>query len=388
MRILLISKACVVGAYQRKLEELARCEDVDLTVVVPPCWRDAGRKLCLERAHTDGYTLVVMPIVFNGYHHLHFYPGLARLVHNLRPHIVHIDEEPYSLVTFQAMRLAGAVGARSLFFTWQNILRRYPPPFAWWERYVLAHADYAIAGNQEAVAVWCQKGYCGPFAVIPQFGVDPEIFRKEPSQAEARRKTELVVGFAGRLVAEKGVELLLRAVAGLENAVEVRIAGAGPQRRWLESLAVELALTSRVRFSGPIPSTEMPHWLNELDVLVLPSVSRPSWKEQFGRVLVEAMACEVPVVGSTCGEIPNVIGDAGLLFAEGDIDGLRACLKRLLADVPLRRHLGQLGRQRVLAHYTQTQIATATYAVYRELQQLTLGRIASKIEDILEQRQR
>ncbi len=139
-------------------------------------------------------------------------------------------------------------------------------------------------------------------------------------------------------------------------------------RKRLEILVSELNLASRVEFWGSISSTEMPRWLNGLDVLVLPSVSRPSWKEQFGRVLVEAMACEVPVVGSTCGEIPNVIGDAGLLFPEGDLDSLRDCLKRLLSDEPLRQRLGQLGRQRVLAHYTQARIAAATHAVYRELQ--------------------
>ncbi len=188
MKILMVSKACVVGAYQRKLEEMARFEDVELTVVVPPCWRDAGREICLERAHTSGYTLIEMPIVLNGHHHLHFYRGLGGLVCSLRPQIVHIDEEPYSLVTFQAMRLARSVGARSLFFTWQNILRYYPPPFSWWERYVLANADYAIAGNHEAAGVWCQKGYCGPVTVIPQFGVRRFFGRRREEKGRKGRE--------------------------------------------------------------------------------------------------------------------------------------------------------------------------------------------------------
>jgi len=363
----MLSKACVVGTYQGKAAELARVDGVELTVVVPSSWRDAGRTIHLERTHTSGYSLIELPIHLNGYHHLHFYRGLASLVHRLQPDIVHIDEEPYSLVTFQAMRLARSAGARTLFFTWQNIYRRYPPPFSWWERYNLTHADYAIAGNQAAVAVWRRKGYRGPIAVIPQFGVDPELFRKEIGVDRASGEVAPVIGFAGRLVAEKGVDLLLQAIAGLAGNVTVRIAGAGPLRRQLETLAHELGLAGQVQFSGPLSSTEMPRWLNGLDVLVLPSLSRPSWKEQFGRVLIEAMACEVPVVGSSCGEIPNVIGEAGLVFAEGDVDGLRDSLKRLLADAPLRQHLGRLGRERVLAHYTQAQIAAATHEVYREL---------------------
>jgi len=111
----------------------------------------------------------------------------------------------------------------------------------------------------------------------------------------------------------------------------------------------------------------MPDYYNQLDALVLPSLTRPNWKEQFGRVLVEAMACGVPVVGSDSGEIPNVIGEAGMIFAEGDVWALRARLSRLMADPALREELARKGRERVLAHYTQAQVAAETYQVYREL---------------------
>jgi len=99
----------------------------------------------------------------------------------------------------------------------------------------------------------------------------------------------------------------------------------------------------------------------------LPSRTRPNWEEQFGRVLTEAMACGSPVVGSTCGEIPQVIGDAGLIFPEGDVDALRAALLRLQRDDELRRDLAARGRARILAHYTQKQIAAETVAVYRQM---------------------
>jgi len=112
---------------------------------------------------------------------------------------------------------------------------------------------------------------------------------------------------------------------------------------------------------------EMPSYYNRLDVLVLPSLTRPNWKEQFGRVLIEAMACGVPVVGSDCGEIPNVIGQAGLIFPEGDADELRARLERLMGDPYLRMRLARLGRERVLARYTQARIAAETCEVYRHL---------------------
>ncbi|MBE9507666.1 MAG: glycosyltransferase, partial [Chloroflexi bacterium] len=173
MRILMISKACLVGAYQRKLEEIARFPDVELMVAVPQSWREGSRVIRMERAHTTGYELVVEPIAFNGNFHLHFYPRLGRLIRAFAPDIVHVDEEPYNLATFHALRLARRSGARVLWFTWQNLNRRYPPPFRLIERYNLRHTDYAIAGSAGAAAVWREKGYAGPLAVIPQFGVDP-----------------------------------------------------------------------------------------------------------------------------------------------------------------------------------------------------------------------
>ncbi|MFQ5855092.1 MAG: glycosyltransferase [Anaerolineae bacterium] len=386
MRVLMVSKACVVGAYQRKLEEIGRHDDVDLTVVVPPAWQEAGRTITLERQHTQGYRLVVEPMVLNGRFHLHFYPGLGRRIREVEPDIIHIDEEPYNLATLQAMWLGQQAGARTLFFTWQNIYRRYPPPFAWVERYVLRHADAAIAGNQEAVDVIHAKGYAGPIEVIPQFGVDPELFRpaapfrisdfefrNDISQSAIRNpKSEIrngtfTIGYVGRLVRAKGVDLLLEAVAGLQGEWQLRILGAGPLQDSLQQQASRLGLRSRVAFEPARPSCQVPVYLNQLHVLVLPSQTQDNWKEQFGRVLIEAMACQVPVIGSTCGEIPNVIGDAGLVFPEGDIEALRNHLRRLMHDPNLHCRLGQDGRARVLQHFTQAHIARRTVALYRRM---------------------
>lgn len=357
----MVSKACVVGIYQKKLEELARLPDMELTLVVPPSWRDERGTLHLERQYTSGYDLVVEPIVFNGHFHLHFYPRLARQIRRIRPDLVHIDEEPYNLATAHAVWLARRSRAKSLFFSWQNIFRRYPFPFRQLEQYVLHQVDYGIVGNQESTEVWRKKGYRGPLAVIPQFGVDPEIFCPIPRPP----RREFVVGYVGRLVEEKGVDLLLEALSGLEGEWQASILGSGPARATLQALAHQLGIADRISFDAQIPSVRIPDYYRQLDVLVLPSRTRPNWKEQFGRVLIEAMACGVPVVGSDSGEIPNVIGDAGLVFPEERADLLRTHLARLISDPELRTALARRGRERVLARYTQAQIAAETYQVYR-----------------------
>jgi glycosyltransferase involved in cell wall biosynthesis len=364
MRILMLSKACVVGTYQRKLEEMARHDDIELRVLVPPSWRDARGVLALERAHTDGYDLRVTPIRFNGRFHLHHYPQFGREARNFQPDVVHIDEEPYNLATWLALRHAKKAGAKTLFFSWQNIERDYPWPVRLGERWVLRTVDHALVGTGSAADVWRAKGYAGPLDVIPQFGVDPDIFTPPD---RPRRSGTFTVGFVGRLVPEKGGAVLLEALAGLDGLWQLDIVGEGPEQAALQAQADRLRIADRVTFGGSLPSTRMPGYYQGLDVLVVPSLTRPNWKEQFGRVIIEAMACGVPVVGSDSGAIPDVIGRAGVLVSEGNAAALRDALRRLMQDADRRRDLGTRGRQRVLDHYTQAHIAARTGAVYRAL---------------------
>jgi len=372
----MLSKAVIVGAYQRKLEELARLPGVELVVLAPPAWRDSRGETHLERVYTAGYELRVIPIALNGHFHTHFYPRLGSALRAARPDLVHVDEEPYNLATWQALRWAAGRQRPALFFTWQNLLRRYPPPFNWIERHSYRHSAHAIAGNQEARQVLLAKGYARPVTVIPQFGIDPQLFQRDAQPPLVARSPEdgLTVGYAGGLVPEKGVEDLLHALAiarqqaaAGERPWRLLLAGGGAQQPALEALAAQLGLGRQVSFLGRISSTEMPAFFASIDLLVLPSRTTPAWKEQFGRVLVEAMACQTPVIGSDSGEIPHVIGDAGLIFPEGEREALAGQLRRLAGDAALAAELGQRGRSRVLAHFTQERIAAATWQVYQQM---------------------
>ncbi len=367
LRVVLVSKALVVGAYQRKAEEIA-AQGVTLTVFTPPSWRDRRGAHQATPLYTAGYDFCTLPIRWNGSFHLHHYPTLARELARLRPDVLHMDEEPYNLATYLALRAAQQLKIPALFFAWQNIRRSYPPPFAWWERAVYAMARHAIAGNQDAAAVLRAKGYDGPITVLPQFGVDPAIFAPPVEQRTAHDPAQpTVIGYAGGLVAEKGVDLLLEACAGLTGAWTLRLAGEGERRAALVEQARHLGIADRVRWEERIPTHAMPAFYHGLDVLVLPSRTRPNWKEQFGRVLIEAMSCGVAVVGSDSGEIPRVSGSAGLVFPEGDAAALRDALQTLLDDRARRAALGAAGRQRVLQQFTMQRIAAETVAVYREV---------------------
>jgi glycosyltransferase involved in cell wall biosynthesis len=375
MRVVIVSKALIVGAYQRKAELIAQL-GVDLTVLIPPAWEDRRGRQQAETLHSDGYSLQIIPIYFNGNYHLHFYPTLARELQRLRPDLVHVDEEPYNLATWLAIRAARRVGAKTTFFTWQNLLRHYPPPFSWMEQAAYRACPVAIAGNQDAAGVLRQKGYQGEIQVIPQFGVDPAIFApptvqwQEPSGQESNGQEHVFhIGYAGGLIPEKGLDLLIRASATLQGEWKLSLVGSGSEEAALQQLAQTLGVAHRVESGRRLPSHQMADFYRSLDVLVLPSRTLPNWKEQFGRVLIEAMACGIPVIGSETGEIPHVLGDAGLLFAEEDSLTLHTHLQRLLDDPEERRRLGMAGRQRVLDRFTMQQIAQETVAVYQRFVQ-------------------
>jgi glycosyltransferase involved in cell wall biosynthesis len=364
--VLYVSKASRVPAHRAKLARLAR--QVELTLLVPDRWGDAPRESFADAT----YPLVELPAVFHGHNHLHVYRGLSSVLAPGAFDLVHVDEEPYSLATAQVVARAKSVRTPSLFFAWQNIDKRLPPPFGALRDGVFRAAAGGIAGNEEAAQVLRSSGFAGPLAVIPQMGVDPAVFAPDPA-ARTHVRAQLgvgdgtfLIGYVGRLVPEKGVDLLLDAVAALPGASAL-ILGSGPSAASLTQRAAALGAADRVHFVGEVPSLDVRRWLAALDCLALPSHTTPTWKEQFGRVLVEAMATGVPVVGSSSGEIPRVIGDAGRVFPEGDRAALTAELRQLSATPELRAALGQRGRARVLASFTQERVVLDTVSFYQRI---------------------
>jgi len=159
----------------------------------------------------------------------------------------------------------------------------------------------------------------------------------------------------------------VEALTSLPDYCQAIFVGDGPMKSVLEEEAARLGVSDRVIIRPGVPTYEAPQVLAAFDVHVLPSRTFPNWKEQFGRTLAEAMACETPVIGSDSGEIPHVIGDAGLVFPEGNAQELSTRVRQLLDDPQLYATLSTAGRQRVLANYTQERIARQTFEVYQSL---------------------
>lgn len=205
--------------------------------------------------------------------------------------------------------------------------------------------------------------------VIP-FGIDPSRWAATPSirarAAAIRREAgeRPLVLFAGRMVPYKGVDVLLRALCGVDAAAV--LVGDGPARTGWAALAGELGLEGCVRFAGEVPHEELAALYHACDLFVLPSVTRA---EAFGYVQLEAMACGRPLVSTRLPSgVPwvNRDGETGLTVAPGDVEALRSAIVRLARDPALRARLGGAGRARVDAEFTIPKMQNAAAAVYRE----------------------
>ncbi len=364
-RVVLVSHTYTAPVNRAKLEALAQY--ISLTVIVPNRWRETLFTVdAVTRMTSSSYPLHPLPIYFSGHVLRYVYPFrvVKRILRDAHPDLVCVEEEPASFALAQVALLKRDY--KLIFFTWENIYRRERFPIL--ERWNLARCDGAICGNRDGVQVMRTKKFAKPVAVTPQLGVDPEIFH--PARSSSARTSlgldGFVVGYVGRLVEEKGLWTVLRAVECLPD-VRLAIIGSGPLRNAMERWIELRHLAERVRIIAAVPHQEIPHCMNAIDALVLPSQTTPRWKEQFGHVLIEAMACGVPVIGSDSGAIPEVIADAGIIFPESNIDALRDVIVALQMNTARRAHLADTGRARVLAHYTHSRIAAQNAQFFEQV---------------------
>jgi len=317
------------AAAERKLELLAAERDLKLFLVRPAVWEDEYGRVQL-RPQVPGCQVLTVPMVGRPADpHRALYRTLTFGIPAAKPDVIHAEEEPDSLAALQVAlaRNVFAPRARLVLHTWQNVNRPKRPHVRAVLRLAFGQAQAVLCATDEALRVLQELGYRGPAAVILPTGVDTRLFRPA---SRPLPEGSFTVGYAGRLAPEKGVDTLLEALSRLPAGVRLRVVGDGPARPQLQELAGRLGVGNRVEWGPPLPADRMVEAFAGFDVLVLPSRTTRVWKEQFGRVLVEAMACKVPVVGSDSGAIPEVIGDAGLVFPEGDAEALAACLRRLI----------------------------------------------------------
>ncbi len=366
LRVVSVSHTAYSRAFGRlRYEPLAGDPGVELTLVAPERWHEYGNDYRADPP-LPGLDIRLEPVRLlkagPALWYLHHYPRLGRLLREKRPDVIHLWEEPWSLVAAQAgwLRDRYLPDAALVLETDQNILRRMPPPFEGMRRRMLARTDLLIGRAEEALAVSRACGYDGPTEIV-EYGADHGVFRPG-DRDEARAEfgaAGLTLGYVGRLVPEKGLLDVLDAMAASGAPTTLLVLGNGPQREELVAHAARLGLGERLRLFDPRPPAEVARFMSALDALVLMSRTMRTWKEQFGRVIMEAQACGVPVIGSSSGSIPGVVDAGGWIVPEGDAAALAGLLDRLAAHPGEVVAAGARGRQAALTRFTYGAVSAA-----------------------------
>lgn len=373
-RLLSIAHSYSVRLNRRLVREISRAagDRWEVTAVAPSFFRgDFGARAMEPQRADETYRLLSVSAHWSRRIHLMWYGARVREIVEEGWDLVHCWEEPYIVAGAQ---IAWLTPRRTPFVFWtaQNLSKRYPPPFCWFERYCLRRCAAWLACGRSVVETLVARGYgAKPHRLMP-LGIDLDHFYPSPA-ARVRVQSGLgwrdadapVIGYLGRFVIEKGIKLLMEALSTVTTSWRALFVGSGPLeaelRRWAS------AYGDRVRIKTGVTHDEVPDYLNAMDVLCAPSQSTPRWREQFGRMLVEAFGCGVPVIASDSAEIPYVVGDAGLVVGERDLQGWRGAIENLSRDPSLRARYGDRGRTRAAAVYSWPVIGRQYLEFFDEL---------------------
>ena len=377
MRVLLINSMFFNSVYRRCADELGKIDDIELTVLTVKGWEMNGKYRKADPLRVASpYHFILGNTFWSGKENRGFYvSGLLRAFQIAQPEVIYLMEEPFSLFAIQVLTLRAILFPNTpvIFFTWTNLsLRQFDyRPSVWYSnvsRWVLPRMQYGLTANSDGIQVLLKENFTAPTKIVG-YGVDTNSFRlvSEDTKVSLRRRLDIpdeatIIGFIGRMIWMKGLDLLLDSFAKLKSNSDkpliLLLVGSGKEETEILSRANEMGLSSSICHVASVAQTEVPPYIALMDILVLPSRRVGMWAEQFGRVLVEAMAARTLVIGSSSGAIPEVIGDAGFVFKENDVDDLYQVLFHIvnLPDIEKNRML-MIGEERAAKQYSWKRFA-------------------------------
>ncbi len=398
MKVLIISHAYVERDNHRKLEELSRVINLQIGVIYPRFWKtwhgeDKSQReklsakgglvssklsgntgsLRSNQKNQNLYWEFPLDTYFSGDGGRYFYSPLQffSAIKKFKPDLIHIEEEPFTPVALETAIFSHFLNIKMIFFSWENIDLSLGLWRNFIERLVFRLSIAALVGNLGTKERIKRRGFAKKIRIIPQFGVDTMLFRgfqkDHPLQGRSLGRV-YTVGFVGRPSEAKGLDLLFETLSRLDASVRLLVVSSSSHLpEWLSELAGKLGIKERIEFCLGVPHAELSDYFRRMDVFVLPSRTTKTWKEQFGRTLIEAMACGIPVIGSSSGAIPEVLGEDGFVFREGDAKDLSKYIEMLERGSDLWKEMSKRGLESVRRNYSFQKIAEKTAAFYFSL---------------------
>jgi len=365
VRALIVSRLYADSGNRAKLHSLAGM-GVTLAAAVPDRWVGADGAIRRTDATEAGSGVQIVPVPVRGRigpsEDLRWKTAvIRRVVGEFRPDVIHIEEEPWTRAAALGVRLARRLGAHSVLSTAESLPRSYGLVQRFRRDRNLRLAHGLIAANRLAAALASRARREGANLILPPIGLAPP-----PLQARVPHPG-FNLGFVGRLVPERGLDLLFRACVGLAGDWNLSVLGTGPSQEELEGLSQRLGISARVSWLGALHREAAEAVWARLDCVVFPSRTTPRWVMGAGQGVLHAMARGAAVIGTDSGALAELVGDAGRVVPEEDVLALTAALQQLYDDRSECERLGAVGRRRVLEHFSPDAIAGKTLAFWRSL---------------------
>jgi len=369
MRALIISRVYADPANRGKLKALGGL-GVAVAAAVPERWLPPGLQSQQKTTWGDDGGVRMVPVPVRGRVAPDGDPdwslrALRRVLADFRPDLVQIEEEPWTRAAAAAARAARKLRLPYVVLTRESIPLRRGLRARYRRSRVLATAAGLIGVNELALRLAARNHPSLPQRTLPQLGVQP------PPVAARTTHGGLAIGFYGRLIPEKGLDLLFRAAVKLLGRWTITVVGTGPAQEELEGLAERLGIAGRVTWLGSLPRAAVDGVWSRLDCVVAPSRTAPRWVEAAPRAALEAMARGLPVIASSSGALPEMVGPGGTIVEEEDVTGLTDALQRFHDDPAERARLGAAGRQRIMDQFSDAAVAAGTLAFWTKITRAT-----------------
>lgn len=379
IQLLSVGHSYVVALNRSLMRELNKSDRVQVTVGAPRFFAGDLRPIDIEPEPVESPLQVVdIPCSMTSSIHLFWYQAqaLRQLLHLKKWDYGYVWEEPYIFSGYQLGRAFYKNKIPYSLFTNQNIFKKYPWPFSHFEKKTLQNCDSLWGCGPQVLKTFQQKHYSGHSQVVPYFVNTDRFVSFTPEQKKHKRlewglKDVKTVGFMGRLNKEKGLEHFCHAVEQLpkDQLWQVLILGDGPMKTDLQEWVSKKNLQERVVLKL-VKHEEVPQVLPLMDVLLCPSQTTKFWREQFGRMIIEAFACSVAVLASDSGEIPFVVDDAGLIISEHDKEAWARALSQTLWNEDLLQKMRAKGLLRARTFSIKT--------VAEQIEKILVDRLARR----------
>ncbi len=364
MKVLFIKHDGVLKSNRRYLEIIADNTDWEIHLIAPEFWYEPSfkKRFLFEDSddkiikHTVPAKFVRHPIFFK-----YKSSSIKRLSKEINPDVVFISNDPYAISSYQGVKYNK--DKKIIIYGIQNIHKFIPFPFSSIYRHNLRYCDYFLGCNKETLKINQTWGFKGPVDYLP-IGIERGNFKR---RSGFKLNAPPVIGYVGRIEMIKGIKFLVEALNLLKMPLKFTLVGDGSLTGWVKSnINTDLI---QLEFKSFIPHDKISEEYNKFDILVVPSITVKRWKEQFGRVLVEGMACGLPVIGTDSGAIPDVLGDAGMIIKERAAEAIADAIKTLLSNEGKRFELIENGIKRVEKYFYWESVADKVVSVIEELTQ-------------------